>query len=88
MFFPIYVIPYAVLTSLLGWIGGALAILIVLQGTLRVSFLAFLLLTGDIARLKSEQTEGFSVVTEKIKVAWEKRKKLFEAIKAIKNLFK
>jgi hypothetical protein len=87
MFFPLYVLPYALLTAGLGVFGGFLALLIVLQGTLRVSFLLFLLLTGDTTRFKSEQVEGWSVVSEKLKALWEKRKKLFDCFKAFGNLF-
>lgn len=63
----LYLLPYAVLTSFLGVIGGALAVVVVALGLLRLLFLGVLLMTGDVTRLKQEQTEGLSVVIEKFK---------------------
>lgn len=72
MFYAIYNIPYALLTSILGVFGGAIATAIVAMGILRCSFLCVLLCSGDMARFKSEQTEGLEVVKLKIKAAYAK----------------
>lgn len=72
MLITLYMVPYVFFTSFLGVFGGLAAIGIMTMGILRCSFLLVLLITGDMARLKSERTEGLSVVIEKIKFGWKK----------------
>lgn len=65
--FLVYTLPYFFLTGFFGPLGGLLMLLVLLMGILRVLFLSVLLITGDMVRFKSEQTEGLSVVIAKIK---------------------
>jgi len=74
----LYMLPYTLLTGFLGTLCGVVAVVIFLLGLLRFLFLAVLLLTGDMERFKSEQTEGLAVVVEKIKKIWRKIASFFD----------
>jgi hypothetical protein len=72
----LYLLPYAVLTSFAGVLGGVLAVAIVVFGTLRILFLAVLLMTLDFARLKSEYKEGWNVIVDKFRALREMLRKV------------
>lgn len=74
----VYLLPFTLLTGLLGTLGGLLAVAIFALGLLRALFLSVLLVTGDMKRFKEEQTEGLSVVIEKIKMLWQKMQNVFK----------
>lgn len=74
----IYSIPFIFLNGIFGIVGAFVAVLIMALGVLRFTFLLVLLITGDMTRLKAEQTEGYDVIAEKCKKIWAKIEKFFK----------